>query len=396
MEQLNKLNIWFNSVNKRFGTDVTVSDIGSMPLLSTWKVNLRRKYLQYSKFTVQKFQSGCATGSKKELMGSWKATGQDGLIQCPNKNISNSQISLTADPLHMDLTPAYGHALWLQGLSKKNFHFHITLPMFPKFSISSDFQCKDHKRYWLVQMKLFNLAGYVTNIQTLKKSKKRKCNNPVRGRSQFQTRSYFLSNMGTPAFSASDTNNGTAEHSQNIWNNRTASWKILVPVSGRIQRRHVYSVSATGFTQLFSENISHTRQCSISQGQRCMEMVFSEPQASRSFQPSRIFSRTQCCRENMASYSVTWYSQQIFSESTGTAFNTDLDVSQYSEKSRSNYGLSATISMNNILCRFTYANLYSHLKWYRRRKQEIIKNFEGLKKLIDKLEKSRIEEYRKK
>ena len=77
-----------------------------------------------------------------------------------------------------------------------------------------------------------------------------------------------------------------------------------------------------------------------------MDMVCRPPDTHRVLQSSRIFPRTQCRGENLASHPSARYTQSILCDPKRASLSLDFNVSQHPEKSISDYGLSAFVSIN--------------------------------------------------
>jgi len=203
-----------------------------------------------------------------------------------------------------------------------------------------------HESYWPGPTRHFNPNGSVTGIPTLKKSQQRKGGHPLRRRSQLSPGPHAPPDMGAPRGAAANPDHGTKKHLENIWHHRTLLCSVPLPLPEGFQCRDLYRVSRNDTAQLLSpQNLSDPRQCLLPQGQNRVGLVLTTSQIYGSFQPSGLFSRTQCTGAHLAPYSPTWHPQSVFCNPRRASFGIDFNVSQYPEKFPTSARLLAPLSI---------------------------------------------------
>lgn len=153
--------------------------------------------------------------------------------------------------------------------------------------------------------------------------------------------------MGTHRISTGNTDYRAEKHSQDFRQHRVVLCTLPLLFSAGVQRRDLHRVSGTSSAVLFStKSISDPRQCLLPQRQRRLDLVLRQSETYRSIQSSSLLSGTQRHRENMASYTPTRHTQQIFPNSRRTSLIPNFNLSKHSEESISGYGISSSISVN--------------------------------------------------
>ena len=207
------------------------------------------------------------------------------------------------------------------------------------------------KRSWPGQTRHFSLNGSVTGIPTLKKSPERKGGHPLRRRSQLPPGPHAPSDLGAPGFAATNPHHRTEKHLEDIWHHRTLRRSVPLPLPNGFQRRDLHRVSRKDGAQLLSpQNLSDPRQCVLSQGRDCVDLVFTTSQIYGSLQPSSLFSPAQCAGANLAPCSSTWHPQSLFRNPRRTALDIDFHVSQYPAKFPTSTRLFAALSITYMSC----------------------------------------------
>ena len=355
MELRERYGNWFALANKHSGMESTEWPHGFTLWCSTWKGKQPHKLPISSKSIDLRYPSGLAIGSNTGWKEYWRDTGPVVLLNSQDSSARILRISLTAVRWHMDSPLVFGPVRWSPESLKKNSLSLTILPMYPGSFTNLDFLSNVPRRPWQKRTRPSSPDGSVIDIQTLKKSQKRRGCPRLRRRSQLPARSNPLSNMGTNRLSARNPNHRAEEHPQDLWKHGDLLWPIPLQFSRSFQCPDLHRLSGKNFKKLFPpKGLPRPRQCVLPQRRGRLDMVLRPPQIPHRLQSSPLFPSVQSVREDLASYTPARYTQSVLHNPTRASCGFNFDLSKYSEKPIASSRVFAPISiifMSLYLCK---------------------------------------------
>ena len=305
---------------------------GCMPWCSIWKDERHQRLPVSSKYIDPKCPSGCTIGNNGAWTGFWRDIGLAALKNSPIRSCKLWQTFWTVARWPMGSIPASGPARWSPGLLRKSFRFPTIQPMFPVSFSNWGSRSSAPRKSWPEPTSNSNHGGCGIDIRTLKKSQKRRCRHPLRGRSHFPSGPHSLPNLGEGRMPARNSHHRAKEIFESFWHDRTLCRPFPLPFSTGLQRIDLYRLPRKADPKLLPpENLSDSGQCFLSQGRGGMGLVFRPSKKHRSPQSPHLLSAIQCAGKSLALSTRGCYSQSIFRNPRRALWVFNFNIPQYPE-----------------------------------------------------------------